>query len=62
MFNKVMLLAEGRVVFSGDRLALPPYFALLGSPMPAYTSVPDFVLDVLSTPDAGDTTRDLALK
>ncbi|PFH32116.1 ATP-binding cassette G family transporter ABCG84 [Besnoitia besnoiti] len=59
-FNKVMLLAEGRVVFFGDRLALPVYLARLGKHIPPYTSVSDFIIDVLSSSDGEQATLELA--
>ncbi|CBZ51096.1 hypothetical protein NCLIV_041710 [Neospora caninum Liverpool] len=59
-FNKVILLAEGRVIFSGDRLALPVYLSRVGKSIPPYTSVADFIIDILSSSEGADATLDLA--
>ncbi|KYF45150.1 ATP-binding cassette G family transporter ABCG84, partial [Toxoplasma gondii TgCatPRC2] len=61
-FNKVILLAEGRMVFAGDRLALPVYFARVGKSIPPYTSVADFVIDVLSSSEGAEATLQIAEK
>ncbi|KAL8439759.1 hypothetical protein Efla_002661 [Eimeria flavescens] len=47
MFSKVLLLSQGRVVFFGDREATLLYFSRLGYPFPAFTSVPEFLLELL---------------
>lgn len=46
-FSKVLLLSQGRVVFFGDRLATLLYFSHLGRPCPPFTSVPEFLLELL---------------
>nr|ADD22992.1 ATP-binding cassette transporter G family ABCG-84 protein [Toxoplasma gondii] len=61
-FNKVILLAEGRMVFAGDRLALRVYFARVGKSIPPYTSVADFVIDVLSSSEGAEATLQIAEK
>ncbi|KEP60253.1 UNVERIFIED_CONTAM: ATP-binding cassette G family transporter ABCG84 [Hammondia hammondi] len=61
-FNKVLLLAEGRMVFAGDRLALPVYFARVGKSIPPYTSVADFVIDCLSSSEGAEATLQIAEK
>lgn len=47
MFSKVLLLSQGRVVFYGDREATLLYFSRLGLPCPPFTSVPEFLLELL---------------
>ncbi|KAL8270541.1 hypothetical protein Esti_005512 [Eimeria stiedai] len=48
MFSRVLLLSQGRVVFFGDREATLLYFSRLGHPCPAFTSVPEFLLELLA--------------
>ncbi|CDI86275.1 white protein, putative [Eimeria praecox] len=47
MFTKVLLLSRGRLVFYGDREATLLYFSRLGRPCPPFTSVPEFLLELL---------------
>ncbi|CDJ48370.1 white protein, putative [Eimeria brunetti] len=47
MFTKVLLLSCGRLVFYGDREATLLYFSRLGRPCPPFTSVPEFLLELL---------------
>ncbi|CEM15570.1 unnamed protein product [Vitrella brassicaformis CCMP3155] len=47
-FDHVMLLAQGRVVFSGPPHAAAPYFEKKGFILPPHTNPADFFLDVLT--------------
>lgn len=48
MFDDVMLLSEGRVMFQGRADRVARYFRSRGHTMPANTNPGDFVVDVVS--------------
>lgn len=48
MFDDVMLLSEGRVMFQGRADRVARYFRSRGHAMPANTNPGDFVVDVVS--------------
>uniref|UniRef100_A0A0G4I3J0 AAA+ ATPase domain-containing protein n=1 Tax=Chromera velia CCMP2878 TaxID=1169474 RepID=A0A0G4I3J0_9ALVE len=56
MFDKVMLLAEGRLVFFGDRDAALSHFQSQGLECPVYTNPADFYIRTLAVP-FGDTEK-----
>jgi ABC-type multidrug transport system ATPase subunit len=51
LFDDVLLLSNGRIVYHGPRVAVEPYFASLGFVPPPKKAVADF-LQVSSSPDA----------
>eukprot|EP00922_Rhytidocystis_sp_ex-Travisia-forbesii_P053447 GHVS01079245.1.p1 GENE.GHVS01079245.1~~GHVS01079245.1.p1 ORF type:complete len:725 (+),score=74.38 GHVS01079245.1:117-2291(+) len=53
-FSKLLLLAEGRVVYFGDRVGAIPWFIRLGHACPPYTNPADFLIEVLAIPSGGD--------
>lgn len=48
LFNKVLLLSEGQLIYYGPRLGALPYFLRLGEPCPPFTNPADFLIDVLA--------------
>eukprot|EP00921_Rhytidocystis_pertsovi_P003109 GHVQ01005184.1.p1 GENE.GHVQ01005184.1~~GHVQ01005184.1.p1 ORF type:complete len:741 (-),score=75.98 GHVQ01005184.1:269-2491(-) len=48
MFDQILLLSSGRVVYHGTTEAIVPYFASLGHPCPPMFNAADFVLDLIS--------------
>ncbi len=50
MFDKVMFLAEGRMVYYGPRETAISYFASLGYPCPKYCNPADFFILTLACP------------
>eukprot|EP00918_Siedleckia_nematoides_P016312 GHVU01035060.1.p1 GENE.GHVU01035060.1~~GHVU01035060.1.p1 ORF type:complete len:407 (-),score=103.19 GHVU01035060.1:1264-2484(-) len=50
MFNKVLLLAEGRMIYFGDRLGAIEWFSRMGQPVPPYTNPADHFIEVLAVP------------
>lgn len=50
LFDEVIVLAEGRVIYAGPVLAVEDYFARLGYRSPDFMDVAD-VLQILATPD-----------
>jgi ABC-type multidrug transport system ATPase subunit len=53
LFDEVILLAEGKVLYAGPIAQVEEYFASLGYYAPEHVDVADF-LQALSTPDAGN--------
>jgi ABC-type multidrug transport system ATPase subunit len=51
MFDKLLLLSEGRVVYMGDARAASKYFGKIGFPPPKFFNPADYFLDILS-PDS----------
>lgn len=51
LFQDVILLTEGRIVFHGNKDDVLPYFQSLGFDCPEYTATADFVQEVLTTSD-----------
>lgn len=47
-FDKVMVLANGRVAYNGDTETLVPHFEELGFPFPANTNPAEFVLECVN--------------
>lgn len=54
MFDKVLLLAEGQIVYAGDRLGSLEWFRCLQLPCPAFTNPADFLIKILSVPSYGE--------
>ncbi|CAB1109225.1 ABC [Ectocarpus sp. CCAP 1310/34] len=48
MFDDVLLLSEGRVMFQGPAKRIGSYFRSKGYPMPSHTNPGDFAVDVVS--------------
>lgn len=59
MFDKLLLLSEGRSIFLGDARDAGKYFNDAGFPMPKFFNPADYFLDVLS-PDSRTKELDLA--
>ncbi|KAK9804995.1 hypothetical protein WJX73_009787 [Symbiochloris irregularis] len=51
LFDDIMLLAEGRVVFAGPREELVPFFSWIGLRCPERKNIADFVQEVCSEVD-----------
>lgn len=51
LFDDVMVLSEGRVVFHGVREQVAPFFTSIGFPIPERKSEPDFLQEVTSRKD-----------
>lgn len=51
MFDRLLLLSEGRTIYLGPATAAKEHFARNGHPAPAYFNPADFFLDILS-PDS----------
>lgn len=56
LFDKLMLLSRGKVVYNGDVPEVKNYFAGLGYNMPLYTNPAEFIIDLVNT----DFSRDQA--
>lgn len=56
MFNQLLLLSEGHVVYQGPPLQVCGYFSKLGYPCPQHFNPADFVLDLL-VPKHSDTSN-----
>ena len=50
MFNEVILMSEGRIIYAGPILGVEEYFASLGYKCPEHMDVADFLQQV-SNPD-----------
>ena len=48
-FDNCMVLAMGRVAYSGAAVAMAEYFASVGQPPPPDTNIAEFVLDLVNT-------------
>ena len=48
LLDDVILLARGRLVWSGSSADMLKHFAALGHPCPALTNPADFILDISS--------------
>lgn len=48
LFDRLILLHAGRVLYQGPPADAIPFFALCGHPCPAYTNPPDFFMDVIT--------------
>ncbi len=54
LFDRLLLLSEGRVIYFGLASQAVPYFASAGYRCPAHFNPADYLLDVLSLGDMGD--------
>ncbi len=48
LFDEITILAEGKVVFSGERAELQPYFASLGYKCPVNVNPAEYYIDLVS--------------
>ena len=48
LFDEITILAEGKVVFSGERAELQPYFASLGYKCPVNVNTAEYYIDLVS--------------
>ncbi|XP_063227752.1 ATP-binding cassette sub-family G member 8 [Bacillus rossius redtenbacheri] len=51
MLSRVVLLSAGRIMFSGRRRDMLPYFAMVDYPCPAYKNPSDYYLDLVTLDD-----------
>ncbi|KAJ8866703.1 hypothetical protein PR048_032564 [Dryococelus australis] len=51
MLSRVVLLSAGRIMFSGKRRDMLPYFAMVDYPCPAYKNPSDYYLDLVTLDD-----------
>lgn len=61
LFDKLLLLKAGEVIFAGETKDALPFFAAAGFPCPAYENPADHFLDVI-TPSLSDSVQDLKAK
>ncbi|GJE89059.1 P-loop containing nucleoside triphosphate hydrolase protein [Phanerochaete sordida] len=61
LFDKILLLAQGAVVYCGSSGACLPYFSTLGYTPPGHSNPLDFLIDVC-TVDVGDSSVEQACK
>ncbi|EOA89268.1 hypothetical protein ACJQWK_09427 [Exserohilum turcicum] len=54
LFDKLMLISRGKVVYNGAVKELKGYFAGLGYEIPLYTNPAEFVIDLVNTDFASD--------
>ncbi|KAI8801457.1 putative ABC transporter [Cladochytrium replicatum] len=54
LFDKLILLSQGKTVYNGAVSDLPTYFSESGYPIPTYTNPAEFILDVVNTDFARD--------
>ncbi len=54
IFDRVLLLSEGKTCFSGSTSEVSSYFARIGRPIPIHINPAEFVLDLVSTDFAKD--------
>ncbi|XP_043227809.1 ATP-binding cassette sub-family G member 8-like [Amphibalanus amphitrite] len=51
MLSKVMLISDRKVIYSGKRREMLPYFAFIDYPCPAYKNPSDYYLDLVTLDD-----------
>lgn len=49
MFDKVLFLSKGNLVFNGEVSQVARYFSESGYPIPAYFNPAEYVLDLINT-------------
>ncbi|KYG41115.1 hypothetical protein M433DRAFT_27795 [Acidomyces richmondensis BFW] len=54
MFDKVLLLCQGRTAYSGRISEVQPYFGACGFPIPLYMNPAEFIIDFVNTDFAHD--------
>ena len=59
MIDKVMVLGKGKQVYWGPPAELAPFFAQFGKPMPAFSNLFEFALDVVDDMANSDSGKDL---
>jgi ABC-type multidrug transport system ATPase subunit len=57
LFDRVLLLSEGKTCFFGNPVELPIYFDRISHPIPTHVNPAEHVLDLLNTDFAKDSTR-----
>ncbi|CAN0419713.1 unnamed protein product, partial [Laminaria digitata] len=60
VFDKVMFLSRGRMVFYGNPADLPSYCTGLGKTPPAYSNIGEFFLEVVDEYEAADNVKVLS--
>lgn len=58
LFDNVIFMTQGRLVYSGPREAIFDYFSAAGSPIPPHYNPAEYILDLINTDFAGDETAD----
>ncbi|KAF4312866.1 ABC transporter G family member 15 [Botryosphaeria dothidea] len=54
LFDKLLLLSQGRTVYNGPVTDVNKYFTSLGYPIPMYTNPGEFIIDLVNTDFAQD--------
>lgn len=54
LFDRLLLLSDGRIAYNGATAGVQPYFASLGFDMPLYTNPAEYILDLVNTDFARD--------
>ncbi|GME23629.1 ABC transporter protein [Neofusicoccum parvum] len=57
LFDKLMLLSQGRTVYNGSITEVNQYFTGLGYPIPMYTNPAEFIIDLVNTDFARDRSK-----
>lgn len=57
LFDRVCFLAEGQIVFMGDRVDAPPHWAEVGYDIPPFTNHADFLVRSLALPSGDSDAR-----
>ncbi|KAK0650652.1 ABC transporter G family member 22 [Lasiodiplodia hormozganensis] len=54
LFDKLLLLSQGKTIYNGPITTMSHYFAALGYPIPMYTNPAEFIIDLVNTDFARD--------
>ncbi|OJD36675.1 abc transporter [Diplodia corticola] len=57
LFDKVLLLSQGKTVYNGPISTMNNYLAALGYPIPMYTNPAEFIIDLVNTDFASDSCK-----
>ncbi|EKG12826.1 ABC transporter-like protein [Macrophomina phaseolina MS6] len=57
LFDKLLLLSQGKTVYNGPVTEANHYFTSLGHPIPMYTNPAEFIIDLVNTDFAQDRTK-----
>jgi ABC-type multidrug transport system ATPase subunit len=62
MFDDLLLLSEGRVIYQGEASGAIPYFSKLGFNCPNYSNPADFLfMSILNNEVENDSSKDLTI-
>jgi ATP-binding cassette subfamily G (WHITE) protein 2 len=59
LFDKLLLLSEGKVIYHGNAIESINYFASIGYQCSSYLNPADFLLDILDEEPDGDSGRNI---